>query len=143
MIFANDAAHFSAQLGEVDISFEHSLGSDHAALTICIHPLDSPTLIPPPAPMGYRAEDEHKDAWMKEFAMLLPPCLPYAPEHCTPPLVPAWDHKDRGDTVHTSLKPFDDAIAEASHRTLPPKRIPDPKGTRWWNDACSVAHMLA
>jgi hypothetical protein len=75
--------------------------------------------------------------------MLLPPCLPYAPEHCTPLLVPAWDHKDQGDSVHASLKPFNDAIAEASCRTLPPKQIPDPKGAWWWNDTCSVAHTLA
>jgi hypothetical protein len=143
LVFANDAAYLSAQLGEVDISFDHSLGSDHAAVTIHIYPLDSPTLIPPPAPTGYRAKDEHKDAWMKEFVMLLPPCLPYAPEHSTPPPVPAWDHEDRGDMVHASLKPFDDAIKEASRRTLPPKWIPDPKGARWWNDACSVAHTLA
>jgi hypothetical protein len=143
LVFANDATYFSAQLGEVDISFEHSLGSDHAAITIHIYPLYSPTLIPPPAPMGYRAEDKCKDAWMREFAMLFPPCLPYAPKHCTLPLVPTWDHDDWGDSVHASLKPFNDAIAEASRRTLPPKWIPDPKGARWWNDACSVAHTLA
>jgi hypothetical protein len=80
---------------------------------------------------------------MKEFVMLLPPCLPYAPEHCTLPLVPAWDHEDWGDSVHASLKPFDDTIKEASCHTLPPKWILDPKGARWWNDACSVAHTLA
>jgi hypothetical protein len=80
---------------------------------------------------------------MKEFTMLLPPCLPYAPEHCTPPQAPAWDHDDWGGQVHASLKPFDDTISEASRRTLPPKRILDPKGARWWNDACSVAHTLA
>jgi hypothetical protein len=143
LILANDAAHLSAQLGKVDISFEHSLSSDHAAVTIYIYPLDSPTLIPPPTPTGYHAEDKHKDAWMKEFVMLLPLCLPYAPEHCTLPLVPTWDHNDRGDSVHASLKPFDNAISEASRHTLPPKQIPDPKGAQWWNKACSVAHMLA
>jgi hypothetical protein len=143
LVFANDATYLSAQLGEVDISFDHSLGSDHAAITIHIYPLNSLTLIPPPAPASYRAEDEHKDAWMKEFVMLLPPCLPYAPEHCTLPLVPTWDHEDQGDMVHASLKPFDNAIKEASCHTLPPKQILDPKGARWWNDACSVAHTLA
>jgi len=60
LVFANDAAYLSAQLGEVDISFDHSLGSDHAAVTIHIYPLDSPTLIPPPAPTGYRAKTNTK-----------------------------------------------------------------------------------
>jgi hypothetical protein len=38
LVFANDTAYFSAQLGEVDISFENLLGSDHAAITIHIPP---------------------------------------------------------------------------------------------------------
>jgi hypothetical protein len=62
LIFANDTAYLSAKLGKVDISFEHSLGSDHTTLTIHIYPINSPTLIPPPTPTGYCAEDKHKDA---------------------------------------------------------------------------------
>jgi hypothetical protein len=30
-----------------------------------------------------------------------------------------------------------------SHHTLKPNRIPDPRGARWWDNACSVAYMLA
>ena len=48
-----------------------------------------------------------------------------------------------GVTVHKYLKRVDHAIKEASHKTLEPKWVPDPRGVSWWNDACSVAHMLA
>ena len=57
LILANDAATYSAQLSDTTVSFEDSLGSDHAALTFTIYPLDSITLIPPPAPAGFHAED--------------------------------------------------------------------------------------
>jgi hypothetical protein len=75
--------------------------------------------------------------------MLLPLCLPYTSEYCTVPLAPTLDHDDQGGAVYTSLKPFNNAISEASCHILSLKRIPDPKGARWWNDAYSVAHMLA
>jgi len=77
--------------------------------------------------------------------MLLPPCLPYAPEHSTAPNDLSVIR--RGVTAHESidksLNLFNQAIDKASCCTLKPNRTPDPRGVRWWNDACSVAHMLA
>jgi hypothetical protein len=146
LALANNHAVFSGQLGSPEISFEDSLGSDHATLTIPIYPLHSVALVPPPQPAGYRAEDDSKEDWMKEFDMLLPSGPPYAPSHCTE----LHDQESTSSrrsaiavTVQTSLKAFDDAIQEACHRTLKPKRVLDPKGARWWNDACSMAHTSA
>ena len=45
--------------------------------------------------------------------------------------------------VQSTLKAFNDVIQEANRRTLKPKRAPDLNGARWWNDTCSMAHMLA
>ena len=146
LVLANDAAIFSKQVGEVEISFGDSLGSDHAAVSVDFHPLDSLHLVPAPRPSGYRAEPEQRDAWVKEFTMSLPPCLPYTPSHCTAPN-DRESTSERWSTIavaaQTSLKLFDDAIQIASQRTLKPKRGLDPKGTRWWNDECSVAHTQA
>jgi hypothetical protein len=111
-----------------------------------IFPTTSPTLIPPPAPSGYCAEDEHKDTWMKEFTMLLPLGLPYASTHCTKPFDQESTPSRRSTIaviVQESLKTFNDVIEKASNHTLPSKRIPDLNGARWWNEAYSVAHMLA
>jgi hypothetical protein len=127
------------------VSLADSLGSDHVALIFEIYPLDSITIIPPPAPSGFKVDNELKDLWVKEFVMLLPLCLPYTPEHSTAP-----DNLSvirRGVTAHKSidesLNLFNWAIDEASCCTLKPNRVPDPRGVRWWNDACSVAHTLA
>ena len=85
LVLANETALMSAQIGEVSISWEDSLGSDHAAVALTIHPTTSLTLVPAPAPTGYRAKNEHKDSWMREFAMSLALGLPYTPPHCTKP----------------------------------------------------------
>jgi len=145
LVLANDIARYSAQLGDVTVSLPDSLGSDHAALIFEIYPLDSIAIIPPLAPSGFKVDDELKDLWVKEFVMLLPPCLPYAPEHSTVPSDLSVIR--RGVTAHESidesLNLFNWAINEASRRTLKPNRVPDPRGVRWWNDACSMAHTLA
>jgi hypothetical protein len=43
----------------------------------------------------------------------------------------------------TQIKAFNHAIEEASRKTLQPKRWPNPKGARWWNDECQAACNLA
>jgi len=48
-------------MGEVEILREVATATDHAALLFSFHPIDSLTLIPPPAPTGYQAENERKD----------------------------------------------------------------------------------
>jgi hypothetical protein len=77
--------------------------------------------------------------------MLLPPCLPYAPEHSTVPNDPLVIRcgVTAHESIDESLNLFNWAINEASHCTLKPNRVPDPRGVRWWNNAYSVAHMLA
>jgi hypothetical protein len=83
LVQANNATRFSDQLGGVEISFGDSLGSDHAAVSINIYPLDRLHLVPPPHPAGYCVDTKRKDAWVKEFAMSLPPCLPYTLSYST------------------------------------------------------------
>ena len=78
LVFANNCAHFSGQLSDVDVSFEMYLGSDHATLSINIYPLTSLAILPPPQPTGYRAEDGAKDVWMRELS-LRPPTRMWVP----------------------------------------------------------------
>jgi hypothetical protein len=72
LAFANEAAHFTNQLSSMKVSLSDSLGSDHATLSFQVYPLDHLTLQPPPAPTGYKPDPERRDAWMKEFARLMP-----------------------------------------------------------------------
>jgi len=77
--------------------------------------------------------------------MLLPPCLPYAPKHSTAPndLSVICRGVMAHESLDESLNLFNWAIDEASCRTLKPNRVPDPRGVRWWNNTCSMAHTLA
>ena len=76
--------------------------------------------------------------------MLLPLCLPYAPEHSTVPVDPlVICHRVMAhESIDKSLNLFNWAINEASCCTLKPNRVSDPRGVRWWNDTCSMAHTL-
>ena len=72
LAFANDAVTLSAQMSDVDISFADLLSSDHAALIFHIYPSDSIALLPPPAPKGYRLDNNQHDAWIKSFRRQMP-----------------------------------------------------------------------
>jgi hypothetical protein len=141
LALANEAMIFTNQLSPLDISLGESLGSDHAALLFQVYPLTHLALQPPPAPTGYCADPKHHDSWMRAFSMAFTYDLSEA-STCDPPS----DHGSmtaHGVTVYEYLKQVDRAIEEASHKTLEPKRVPDLRGVSWWNNACSVAHMLA
>jgi hypothetical protein len=107
------------QFGDVTVSLANSLRLDHAALTFKIFPLDSITIIPPPALSGFKATNKLKDSWMKEFVMLLPPGLPYTPEHSTVP-PDSTGTLSGHESLDKSLNLFNWAINKASHCTLKP-----------------------
>jgi hypothetical protein len=142
---ANLVANFSNQIGAITVSWDESLTSNHVALLFDIYPSDSLALIPAPALNGYKVEPEKRDTWVEVFAMLLPPCLPYAPSHSTVPDDPSVIC--RGVSAHEYLdllmKDFDNAIQTACKTTLKPKCAPDPQGAMWWTDECTCAHITA
>ena len=147
LAFANEAATLSNQIGEVTVSFADSLGSDHASLSLNFYPLHSLAILPPPAPNGFRTDDEHREAWSHAFLQqltnshsdALAGAETTAVYYLTPraeanaygangpvvssPLVAA-PHRDEGqDTVRLqhAVVTFESAIEEASRLTLPPK----------------------
>jgi hypothetical protein len=129
LAFANECTMFNAQLSDIQISHEESLGSDHATLTFHIYPLDSLALIPPLAPTGYRVDEEQKVAWMGEFAR----ALPYVPPGTSTGNVPSdyGSMTAQGVTVHDRLAAFDHAIQHSSAATLKPRRTPHNRGAPW------------
>jgi len=67
LAFANEAALFTRQLGELSVTDGPIPLLDHAALSIPFYSLTSLTLIPPPTPKGYSTEPKKKDKWIKAF----------------------------------------------------------------------------
>jgi hypothetical protein len=156
LILVNEACIFSGQMGEVEISREVATATDHAALLFSFHPIDSLTLIPPPAPTGYRAENERKDDWIKEFRRQ----LPGDERHGNRVVYPRsrQDESEHLDHDSSSRPPTADApflalkelvdrfeatIEQTSRLTLKPHSRPNPKGADWWTDECTRAHTNA
>jgi hypothetical protein len=95
LAMGNEASRFTGQLGPITVSQAESLTSDHATLIFQIHTITDIKLTPLPAPSGYRADDEHKASWLKEFARLMPYANPI------------------GTTLHQQLKAFESTINTA------------------------------
>jgi hypothetical protein len=116
LALGNEAARLAGQLSPVTVSQVESLASDHAALLFQIYTITNIELAPPPASAGYRADDEYKASWMREFVRL----MPYAPT-CTSTCDAPSDHGNttiHGITVHEQLKAFNTTIDNACKATL-------------------------
>jgi len=116
----------SGQFSPLLISFEKSISSDHASLTLLWYPAEAIAIAHPPQLSGYAIDDLLINSWTKIFSPL---------SITTPPL--------------TNISALDAAAAQlhadinfASSRVFPPKCAPDPQGVRWWNQDCAVALSL-
>ena len=118
LALANEATLISQQVGQVTVSLEDSLGSNHTTLSLNIYTLDDIALHPSPAPSGYKVEPKHKDACVREFAMSLPQCLPYTLDHSTAPLVQESLMSAPVMTAHAAREMFDTMIERACKSTL-------------------------
>jgi Endonuclease-reverse transcriptase len=123
LFLLNSAALSSDTLQPPSISFDLSLGSDHAALCSSwstslepdyAHPV--PTTLP-----GFVLDDDLKDQWLLSFTQLP-----------TPPIT------DLTSTCLAASRLHED-ILETSALLFKPRKAPDPRGARWWNDDCLAA----
>ena len=142
LVMANEAVCWFGHIGPVAVSEAEALGSDHNALTFSVIPSDHPSQLPNPSPTGYCAEDEQRQAWSKTFSA----SLPYEPDtnaHTSPDI-------DGGDRLHEitearlwrRLTAFNNAIDTTNRTNLKPRKNPDPRGVKWWNDECTAARSL-
>jgi len=123
LAFTNNGALIDGQLGEIVVSCADSLSSDHAALLTIFTPSTHIALLPPPAPKGYKIEEEQWEAWTATFRDVL-----------------TFENPSSLDLL---LQAFEHAIETTSHSTLKPKCLPDPKGLPWWNEECTTTHATA
>ena len=117
----NEAAAISGQILPLQISFETSLSSDHAALLLLWYPAESIAITPPPELSGYAVDDLLKESWVKIFGPLLAPLISDIPSLT-----------DAANRLHMD-------IDLASSQVFSKRRFPDPRGVRWWNQDCVVA----
>jgi endonuclease/exonuclease/phosphatase family metal-dependent hydrolase len=116
-----------------DISFELSLGSDHALLTATWCP---ELFIPSPDPHAtpkWHVLDSMKDAWCTHFRTLSESRA--APADPLRPLLPP----DTDADAQALLQDIIDCNDHCFDRARPGP----PKGARWWNESCTGAYMSA
>jgi hypothetical protein len=122
--FLNEAAMASDQFSLYSVSFEESVGSDHAASLLTWYPETSLALVPPPAPVGFVVDDILKDSWIKKF------CMESCPDIDS---IPSLD--DAAEKLHHDIN-------ATSASLFSPRKAPDPRGVQWWSIECSAASSL-
>jgi hypothetical protein len=113
LALTNPAAIFSDQFSDLSISFDESLSSDHAQLSIYWFPEVSIAIRPREVLPGYAVDDLGRDSWSKHFSSSPPPTI------CD---IPSLDY------AATSLHMDIDA---ASASIFPRRKSPHPHGVRW------------
>jgi len=114
-------AAISGQISALQISFDNSISSDHAALSLLWYPVESIAIAPPPELSGYAIDDLLKDSWLKWFGPL-----------------PDSDITDIPSLIDATTCLHHD-IDFASLCTFSRCHAPDPRGVQWWNQDCAFA----
>src|SRR5712691_4265350 len=105
----NEAAAISGQISDLHISFNDSISSDHAALSLLWSPAESIAIAPPPELSGYAVDPLYSETWAKIFSP-----LPSPPIMDIPSL----------DAAATTLQ---HDIDHASSRVFRKRQMPDPR----------------
>src|SRR6267142_1075296 len=119
-IFVNQAfLSHPAYPAECTVSFEYTVGSDHAGLLLTIPTSLTPPSLPPPA--GWKIDPLLRDAWTSHFC-----------SHPIPLIVDAA-------SLHGAAAQLLRDLASSSDHVFAPKTPPSPRGLAWWDDACNKA----
>ena len=117
----NPAAIFSDQFSDLSISFDESLSTDHATLSMYWFPEVCIAIRPRERLPGFAIDDDGRDLWTTTFS--------------------SFPHPPISDIE--SLKAAADALSRdidaASSTVFKPRMTPHPHGVRWWNTSCDAA----
>ena len=121
LFLLNDSALCTGRFSPISISFEDSLGLDHAAISIFWSPPLEPTPYSPTTLPGFVIDDTLKDEWIKDFSYLPTPTISSLP------------------SLTAAADALDTDIYAISGRFFKRRRTPDFRGLRWWNVHCEAA----
>jgi len=117
----NDSALCTGHFSPVSISFDDSLGLDHAALYIHWSPPFDPLPYVPTVLPGFIIDDSLIASWTKDFASL-----------------PTPDISDI-DSLSCTADALDTDIYAVLGKLFKHRHMPDFQGLHWWNIHCEVA----
>jgi len=124
LLLLNDAALCTGRFSSVSISFQDSLGSDHAALYISWFPPLPPRPYERAILPGFVLDDSLCDTWVKAFSSLPPSTI------------------DSVTSLQLAALKFDSDIYDTCDPLFKRRRTPDFCGVRWWNAHCEAALSL-
>ena len=117
----NAPAIASDQFSDTSVSFEQSLGSDHAALSLSWTLLHALPPLPRLTLLGFAIEDDLKESWCKAFKVIPDPII------SSPSSLAIAATRLLSDITDTCASLFE------------PRKTADPRSVRWWNTTCSAA----
>ena len=120
LFLLNAPAYTSDQFSDTSVSFEQSLGSDHAALSLSWTPLHALPPLPRSTLPGFAIEDDLKESWCKAFKVIPDPII-----------------SSPSSLAIAAARLLSD-IADACSPLFEPRKTADPRGVRWWNATCSA-----
>ena len=124
LLLLNDAALCTGHFSSVSISFQDSIGSDHAALFISWFPPLPPRPYEHSILPGFILDDTLRDSWIKSFSSLPIPTI------------------NSIDTLQSAASAFDSDIYDTCDPLFKRRHTPDFRGVRWWNAHCEAALAL-
>ena len=120
LFLLNDSAFATGRFSPMMISFNDSLGLDHAALSIFWSPPFEPTTYSPTILPGFILDDSLKDSWMKDFSLLPTPTISSL------------------SSLSATADALDMDIYTISGKYFKCHHTPDFRGLRWWNVHCEA-----
>jgi len=117
-VLANLLAYISRQIGNIKVSWEEGLASDHIALLFSIYPTNSIALILALASRGYKMDPKCHNKWTAEFLKQLM-CILAAPPRI----------ENNVKALMVLVMALDSTIEEACKKMLKLKQAPDVKAT--------------
>ena len=115
LFLLNDCTIVTGHFSPMTISFDNSLGSDHAALSIFWSPPFEPITYSPTILPGFIIDDALKDSWIKDFSLLSMPTISSI------------------SSLSTAADTLDTDIYVISGKYFKRRHTPDFRGLRWWN----------
>ena len=121
LLLLNPIASSSDQFSDTSVSFELSLGSDHAALSVLWTLLHALPPLPRSTLPGFAIEDDLQEQWCNAFATIPNPVI------------------SSPSSLAIAADCLISDINDTSAALFEPRKTPDPRGTCWWSAACSAA----
>ena len=121
LLLLNSPAMTTDQFSDTSVSFELSLGSDHAALSITWTPLLALPPLPHSSLPGFAIEDDLKESWCKAFRAIPDPVI------------------SSPSSLAIAADRLLSNITDTCAALFEPRKTPNPRRVRWWNSTCSAA----